>query len=129
MAKRRTYRVNADSIDTLIDILVATPDDFNNPYRDKLYGYATLNPRRGRLSEDDYRAMRNADVEYVIYSYGTPIAYWERTISPNRVKADNGRTVGYSNWRWVMPNGPRSNTTAKHVAKVTAALKQISGGL
>lgn len=124
MAKRRTFRVNADPIDTLVDILVATPDDFNS-VTDKLRGYADKHPTAGRLNGADYdffmgcRAQER--ISYVIYSYTTPIAYriYDRAFpSPNNAQ------------RWVMPeHPPMTKTSAKHVAKVRAALSQISGGI
>lgn len=128
MAKRRTYRVNADSIGVLVDILVGTPDDFNSD-TDKLRGYAETSPMSTGLNGGDYDRLmadrKQGRITYVIYSYSTPIAWriWDHGLF--------GGKPGPS-WKqyWVMAQNPRSSaTTAKHVAKVRAALSQISGGI
>lgn len=124
MAKRRTFRVNADSIGKLVDILVGTPDDFNSPYSDKLYGYAETRPMSTGLNGADYDILmadrKQERISYVIYSYGVPIAW---RIYDRAFPSKNDRQY------WVMAQHPRSSmTTAKHIAKVRTALRQISGG-
>lgn len=128
MTKRRTYRVNADPISTLVDILVATPDDFNGP-KDKLRGYAETQPMVGRLNGADYDTLmanrKQGRITYVIYSYNTPIAWriWDRALF-------GGKPAPSWKQYWVMAqHPPMTNTSAKHVAKVKAALSQISGGI
>lgn len=116
---RRTYRVNADRIDVLIDLLVATPEDFNSD-RDILRGRIEKHPMVGRLDGADYDTLmsnrRQERISYVIYSYNTPIAW--RVSAPNNAQ------------HWVMPqHPPATNTTSKHVNKVRTALSQISGGI
>lgn len=124
MPRRKTFRVNADSVDTLRELLVGTPEDFNHP-NDKLRGQTDMFPMAGRLNGSDYdffmgcRAQHR--ISYVIYSYTTPIAY--RIYDRAFPSPDNPQ-------RWVMPNDPpMTNTTQKHLAKVRAALSQISGGI
>lgn len=138
MTKRRTFRVNADSWTVLQDLLVATPEDFNSDsdtLRGRTIDYDKPShiPSMGELPAEYSIALRNGlanhRVEFVIYSYRTPIAWRERTVSPNRVKGSNGHTVGYSNHRWVMPDVRYSVTTSKHQGKVRTALSQISGGI
>lgn len=124
---RKTFRVNADPIDVLVDILVGTPEDFNLD-KDKLRGRNERYPMAGRLNGveyDTFMANRAQNrITYVIYSYNTPIAW--RTYSYGAMaKGVRG------NWEqhWVMPNGTGSMTTAKHISKVRNALSQISGGV
>lgn len=124
---RKTFRVNADSVDTLVDILVANPEDFNAD-SDKLRGRNDRYPMAGRLNGveyDTFMANRAQNrITYVIYSYNTPIAWrvYDRATFAKDVRTD---------WEqhWVMPNGTGSMTTAKHINKVRTALSQISGGI
>lgn len=112
---RATFRVNKDGWWTLKDIL-ETGEDFN-PDSASLRGRTaeSVYPHTGRLaeeSEDIFRDDRaHDDIEYVIYSYSTPIAWRTRT--------------GF----WRVPRDKYSVTTSKHQGKVATALSQISGGL
>lgn len=118
MTKRRTYRVNADSFRELADILVGTPDEFNADSA-FLRGRAEYKPMTGQLylnTEavgvfDMYRATGRID--YVIYSYNTPIAY---------------RTCHYIGGEkfWVLPNITISHTSSNHQSKVRAALSLLN---
>lgn len=134
MAKRATYRVNADGWWKLQDILCAHPEEFNSDSATlKGRSAETVYPHTGRLSGESEELFREARAEdrilYVIYSYSTPIAWLESTVAPNRVKGSNGHTVGYSHTRWMMPRDKYSVTTSKHQGKVATALSQISGGI
>lgn len=132
---RRTYRVNKDKWTHLLDILVATPDDFNSDdavLRGRTMGEGFPIPNNrlsGETRKEFYAAWNAGRIEYIIWSYDTPIAWRERTTSPNRVKGSNGHTVGFSQHRWVMPDVTYSMTTSKHQGKVRVALSEISGGI
>lgn len=126
--KRRTYRVNADSWTVLKDILVGDPQEFNPDLsrrwveKNGWAGWKYTGALRGRtvngtewigfgiLPEEWKDAFRVKGLEYVIYSYETPIAW---------------RTNG----SWVVPNVKYSVTTSKHQGKVRTALSQINGGI
>ena len=120
--KRRTYRVNADSWTVLRDILVATPEDFNPDSASlrgrnvELSAYVDM----GRLPQEYVNEIRDSRVGYVIYSYGTPIA-WRRIAE--------WRKDGGPVWEWRVPEERYSVTTSKHQGKVRTALSQISGGI
>jgi hypothetical protein len=125
---RKTYRVNADSIGVLVDLLVGTPEDFNGD-RDRLRGYAEKHPMAGRLNGGDYDVLmanrKQGRITYVIYSYNTPIAWriWDHALF-------GGKPAPSWEQHWVMPqHPPMTNSSAKHVAKVRTALSQISGGI
>lgn len=126
---RKTFRVNADSIDTLVDILVGTPEDFNFD-KDKLRGRNDRRPMAGRLNGvefDTFMANRAQNrITYVIYSYNTPIAW--RIYSYGAMAPTNDVRTDWEQ-HWVMPKGTGTTTTAKHMSKVRAALSQISGGI
>lgn len=115
MTKRRTYRVNADRWNVLVDILVGTPEDFN-PDSATLRGrtvdshhiYPGMLP--GPIASDFRRYVRDGMIQYVIYSYATPIA-WR-----------------YHTGKWAMPGTKYSVTTSKHQGRVGTAISQISGG-
>ena len=65
----------------------------------------------GRMAQDDINAMRTArevGIDYVVYSYGTPIAY--RT-------EDTGE--------WVVPDAKYSVTTSKHQSVVRYAVSMV----
>ena len=64
--------------------------------------------------------MVDSVVNYVIYSYNTPIAY--------RRVADWNRD-GTANYEWIVPDVRYSVTTTKHQGKVRTALSQITGGI
>lgn len=125
MALMKKFRVNADSWTVLADLLVGVPEDFNSD-KDILRGrHVTV----GLLSElgrlpDAFRAVWHNDkndIQYAIWSYGTPIAW---------LTYRNGRKV------WVMPKvrDDKGNmreirysvTTSKHQNKVRTALSQTS---
>ena len=124
---RKTFRVNADPIDVLVDILVGTPEDFNLD-KDKLRGRIDSRPMAGRLNGVEYDTfMANriqGRITYVIYSYNTPIAWrvYDRATFGGKPGPD---------WEqhWVMPKGFGTTTTAKHMNKVRAALSRINGGI
>jgi hypothetical protein len=115
----KTYRVNADSTDVLVDLLVGTPEEFNSD-KDKLRGrnYDAYLMGTGKLSGKELDAFISASrtkrITYVIYSYDTPIAW---------------RQWGNDDQRWVLATGTGSMTTAKHMAKVRAAISRISNGI
>jgi hypothetical protein len=129
---RRSFRVNADSWTVLRDLLVATPEEFNGDYRcDGDRHVNTISGRRmnvGRRSvlgqlPDEWRAVwHNQEIDYVIYSYGTPIAWRTREAH----YGNNGLTYSH---RWVVPDVRYSVTTSKHQGKVRTALSQITGGI
>jgi hypothetical protein len=131
---RKTFRVNADSIDVLIDILITPSEDFNSD-RDKLRGRSARIDNRSFFfngnSEDEFlkgiKAARDQHrLEYVIYSYSKPIAYREYVGRASAsVYSSNGKRVGWSDYQWVIDTGG-SMTTAKHISKVRRALSQIS---
>lgn len=105
--KRRTYRVNADSWTTLMDILVGTPEEFNTD-RASIRGRtldSNMRPSFGRVPDEYSLDIFNA--RYVIYSYGTPIAWRDRR------------------GEWTVPDVRYSVTTSKHQGKVRAALSNV----
>ena len=57
----------------------------------------------GRMPDSDAAKLRAARIDYVVYSYGTPIAY--------RV-----------NGEWVTPDAKYSVTTSKHQSTISYAL-------
>lgn len=124
---RKTFRVNADSVDVLVDLLVGNPEDFNSD-KDKLRGRIERMPMAGRLNGveyDTFMANRAQNrITYVIYSYNTPIAW---RIYSYGAMAKDVRT----DWEqhWVMLNGTGTVTTAKHINKVRSALSRINGGI
>ena len=65
----------------------------------------------GRMAQDDANALRTAKyapgIHYVVYSYGTPIAYL--------VKSGG----------WVVPDAKYSATTSKHQTTVRRALRLV----
>ncbi len=71
---------------------------------------ATL-PGKGKMPESDYNHLelmhRLNGIDYVVYSYRTPIAY---------------RTT---NGEWHMPSVRYSNTTSCHQGKINAAAHQL----
>lgn len=125
---RATYRVNADLWTKLQDILTATPDEFNSD-RDTLRGRKIENGvdvyGSGRMEGEDlstFRGHRQAGaLDYVIYSYGTPIAY--------RIAYAHPQRLGGTRYEWIVPSTRYSVTTSKHQGKVRTALSQISGGI
>lgn len=122
---RKTYRVNADSVYVLVDLLVATPMEFNKDNH-TLRGREERKPRAGRLNSRKFDSARENDlITYVIYSYDTPIA-WKQYVNPTSHRHPGVRF----DWveMWVMPDVRYSVTTSKHQAKVRNALSQISGG-
>jgi hypothetical protein len=129
---RRYYRVNADPVSVLEEIL-ADHSDFNAD-RDSIRGRVVGPnhfPMVGRLPEEyvsEYLdARKESRLEYVVYSYSTPIAYRMYTgRAQNPVYASNGKRVGWSDYLWVVPNVRYSVTTSKHQGKVLTALSQIS---
>jgi hypothetical protein len=132
MATRRTFRGNADPISTLIDILVATPDEFNSD-KDKLRGRAETRPMGSRLNGVDYDTFMShraqGRITYVIYSYNTPIAW--RIYSYGAMVGETFRNVSTNlEQHWVMASTSGGTvTTAKHMNRVATALRQISGGI
>lgn len=150
---RKTYRVNADRTDTLVDLLVAIPEEFNPDLsrrwatRGSWSGWKYTGALRGRQINNDgsgfdgvgqlpegiangalLPAVREGRIEYVIYSYSTPIAWleWVGNDKPQAVYGSDGTVVGYSPRRWVVPNHKYSVTTSKHQGKVRTALSLIS---
>lgn len=130
---RRQYRVNADPVTVLEDILSVPDTDFNDG-ASLLLG-RVVGPKHfpscGKMpapyGEAFLSARQASRIEYVVYSYGTPIAY--RMYSgkcENPVYGSNGRLVGWSDYVWVIPNVVYSNTTSKHQHKVRTALSLIS---
>ena len=67
----------------------------------------------GRIKSDDgaamYRACDEIGIDYVVYSYGTPIAY--------RTK-DKGEGDG----EWTIPDAKYSVTTSKHQGTIADAI-------
>lgn len=143
---RKTYRINKDMWTELVDILVGTPDEFNEDlskrydWRSEMDKYSgTLRGRNfnpdtmgtgvlgGNYLNEFIKASKEGRIEFVIYSYETPIAW--RALNPNGDEAINQDGVGYSRYHWVMPDVKYSVTTSKHQAKVRVALSQISGGI
>lgn len=129
---RRHYRVNADSWKVLEEIL-ADHADFNDEsasIRGRVVGDNHF-PTTGKLP-DEYAiefldARKESRLEYVVYSYNTPIAYRMYTgRAKNPVYASNGKRVGWSDYVWVVPDVRYSVTTSKHQGKVRTALSQIS---
>ena len=126
--KRRTYRVNSDMWTVLSDILCATPDEFNTDSA-SLRGRTIHNGvdiyGSGRMTGTDldtFRGHRQAGaLDYVIYSYGTPIAY--------RIAYAHPQYHGRTEYKWIVPSTRYSVTTSKHQGKVRTALSQISGGI
>lgn len=119
----RKYRVNADLWTVLADLLTGTPEEFNSD-RDSLRGRALRNSEapaaayvdRGRLPDSEWNVLSDSVVSYVIYSYGTPIAY--------RRVAEWG-PGGQPVYEWVAPEVRYSVTTTKHQGKVCTALSRI----
>lgn len=106
----KTFRVRTDGWWVLRDIL-STLEPFTTP-TGSLYGersqYVTSN--YGRLEEPYYGWLKQAvdqrQLEYVIYSYATPIA-WR------------------SNGVWTVPDVSYSLTTTKQQNKVRVAVAEI----
>lgn len=129
---RRYYRVNADSW-TVLESILADHEDFNSdstPLRGRAVNDNHF-PTTGRLPDDDaieyLDARKESRLEYVVYSYRTPIAYRMYTgKAQNPVYATNGKRVGWSDYLWVIPDVRYSVTTSKHQGKVRTALSQIS---
>lgn len=124
----KTYRVNADSTDVLVDLLVGTPEEFNSD-KDALRGRTHRHPMAGRLNGvefDTFMAHRAQNrITYVIYSYATPIAW--RVYSYGAMPSGDWDDISVDlQQHWVMPptNGG-TNTTAKHMGKVRAAISRI----
>lgn len=57
----------------------------------------------GRMPDSDAAKLRTARIDYVVYSYGTPIAY-------------------RANGEWVTPDAKYSVTTSKHQGTIRYAL-------
>ena len=57
----------------------------------------------GRMPDSDAAKLRAAKIDYVVYSYGTPIAY-------------------RANGEWVTPDAKYSVTTSKHQTSIRYAL-------
>ena len=57
----------------------------------------------GRMADSDAAKLRTARIDYVVYSYGTPIAY-------------------RANGEWVIPDAKYSVTTSKHQGTISYAL-------
>lgn len=57
----------------------------------------------GRMPDSDAAQLRAARIDYVVYSYGTPIAY-------------------RANGEWVTPDAKYSVTTSKHQGTIRYAL-------
>ena len=66
----------------------------------------------GRIKSDDgaamYRACDEIGIDYIVYSYGTPIAY--------RTKGDGG------DGEWTIPDAKYSVTTTKHQSTIQYAI-------
>ena len=116
----RKYRVNADSWTVLRDIL--RDGEAFNPNSASLRGRTATDvyPHHGRMSgidEDIFRGHRAAGaIDYVIYSYSTPIAYRITTANPQ---------TGEHRSQWIEPSARYSVTTSKHQAKVRTAISRI----
>lgn len=130
---RKTFKVRTDPIDKLIDLLMVPCEDFNSQ-RDNFRGRASIDDRTffftGRADGEFLKSIKEAQdkgqLEYVIFSYGTPIAfrhYGSRCEFP--VYSSNGKRVGWSYHEWIIDTGG-SPSTAKHIARVREALSQIS---
>jgi hypothetical protein len=96
----RKYRTNADSYTVLADILAGTPESFqgSNMHGEPSNGHVVF----GRLVTEYHPSVCTAT--YVVYSYGTPIAWRLR---------DDG---------WHVPAERYSVTTSKQQGRVRAAL-------
>lgn len=70
-------------------------------------GPTSYPPSQGRLSSEEYARLREAPVDYVVYSYGTPIA-WHYTFGG-----------------WYMAHQKFSVTTSKHQGTVRRALASM----
>lgn len=107
----RTYRIKKDSWSVLADILRG-PDDSRTPEPFKtagsLQGEAGTFTSLGRLPSDWQRTLqaRRGYVDYVIYSYATPIAWHD-------VEAG-----------WIVPEVSYSITTTIQQNQVRAALHE-----
>jgi hypothetical protein len=133
MTAMKQYRVNADSWTRLMDILVGYPEDFNydsasfRGRRIEKGGYIPENRLDGDARKAFYSSLNEDRIEYIIFSYNTPIAWLEYTDTKT------------ANRRWVMPmeKDTKGNerpvrysvTTSKHQGKVATALSQINGGI
>lgn len=104
--KTETFRLRADGWWKLADLLVGAPEDFNSP-RATFRGRTHLDGC-GWLPEGEAALLRGVedDIEFVIYSYETPIAW--------RVKGE-----------WVIPEVTYSITTTRHQSLVRTAVGQI----
>ena len=113
--RRKSYGVNRDSWTVLEDLLTGTPEEFN-PDGHTLRGRAVNYTHRGHLPHPTlYSAaldvsQRDGTLDYVIYSYQTPIA-WRVTV----------KGVSY----WVAPPFKYSVTTSKHQGRVNTALHRM----
>lgn len=121
---RPRFRVNADRWTDLRNLLTAVPNEvlpqeFNRD-TDTLRGRRESRPAIGRMSGpalDTFAGYRQAGaIDYVIYSYGTPIAY--------RV-THYVRHMGACESKWIVPADRYSVTTSKHQGKVRTAISQI----
>jgi hypothetical protein len=108
---RKTYRVNADSWTGLRDLLVGSPEEFNAP-SDTIRGRRIEHSHDislGKLPEEWAIILRDDVVLYVIYSFKTPIAWYDERKS-----------------QWIVPAVRYSVTTSKHQNKVRTALSEMN---
>ena len=115
----KRYRVNADRWWILEEILLgeADPQEFNSD-RDNLRGRKEMFPTSGRLTGMEKEELENyrkaGMIDYVVYSYATPIAY--------RIRENDNR------FQWVVIGQRFSVTTSKHQGRVRAALHTVTHG-
>lgn len=121
---RPRYRMNADSWTVLRDILSTPPEggkpsEFNADSA-SLRGRLETHPESGWMTGDTLALFAghraSGAIDYVIYSYGTPIAY---------------RVTQHIQWRnvfvstWIVPDDRYSVTTSKHHGRVRFAISQL----
>ena len=111
---RQIFRVTKDATWKLARIL-EDAEEFNSD-RDSFRGRKNSSPDFGRMKNPENKRqleqfIRDGKVDYVIFSYATPIAY--------RIRENSGHA-------WVMPGEKYSRTTSRHQGKARAALAAIA---
>ena len=114
---RQIFRVTKDATWLLARIL-EDAEEFNSD-RDSFRGRKNSSPDFGRMKNPENKRqleqfIRDGKVDYVIFSYATPIAY--------RIRENDNRV------RWVVIDQRFSVTTSKHQGRVRAALHTVTNG-
>jgi hypothetical protein len=136
----KTFRINKDGWWNLKEILVGSPEDFNEDLssyydarNDRTAYRGTLRGRKmgsgfpipdknwlsGKTRELFFQAWNEGRIDYIIWSYETPIAWREWP----------SEWVGEPIPEWIAPDDTYTRTTSKHQSAVRTAISQINGGI